>query len=409
MQRIFTCMSLPSVVYQGNVRRKILKHDVQQLKCITQFLDPLHEKLTSIGSDAKSNPLLMNDVRGLYIWGGVGCGKTYIMDLFRENLPRGIESCRMHFHSFMKDVHRQLHKSRMLGNQGKPSDVADAVQNVIQGANLLCFDEMMVTDVADAMILKRIFKHLYERGLCLVTTSNREPQALYQNGLNREQFLPFIDLLLERCHVHSMKADIDYRSSGDANTSQPSDVYFFPTSDARQRSRFEEKFRAMSKGKKAARVSIRTDFNRDLFIPKAVLPSKVCRFTFNELFCEERSATDYEAISQRFHTIFIEDFPKISIKQSNEVRRMINALDVFYQNNAKLIILADAEPKNLCLDGDNSTDLFTANNSMMQAMYSEEFQIFNTMDEQFMIQRALSRLTEMKSAKYQLAKWKGKG
>ena len=402
-------MSLPSAVYQNQVRRKILKSDAQQLRCLQQCFDPLYEHLTTIGSQSRANPLLMNDVKGLYLWGGVGCGKTYMMDLFRENLPSDIDCCRMHFHAFMKDVHRYLHKSRM---EGKTSDIAHAVQNVIKNANVLCFDEMMVTDVADAMILKRIFKHLYTRGLCLVTTSNRAPQSLYQNGLNREQFLPFIDLLSERCKVFNMDADVDYRTSLGGGSSASDDIYFYPSNDAKQRAKFEEKFRSLMKGKKVAKATIRSDFKREVTIPQAVPSLKVCRFTFGELFCQERNAVDYETISQKFHTIFIENFPKLSIKQSNEVRRMINALDIFYQNSVKLIILADAQPQELCLEDsskDDPYDLLGLRNPMMREMYSEEFQIFNTEDEQFMIKRALSRLTEMKSPKYMQEKWKGTG
>ncbi|KNH04755.1 ATPase [Perkinsela sp. CCAP 1560/4] len=388
-------MLLPSELYANCIRKGSLKQDKQQLKCITKFLDPLYEKLCGLGGAAKQNPLIMNDIKGLYLWGGVGCGKTLLMDLFRDALPTNINCRSMHFHTFMKDVHRFLHKQRMLGEKNG-TDITHAVNTVVRDANLLCFDEMMVTDVADAMILKRVFRHLYERGLCLVTTSNRAPSDLYLNGLNREQFLPFVDMLEERCHVCPMKNETDYRLKQDP--SSITDVYFYPSSDPTQKAGFEAKFRGMTKGKKPEKITLSTEFGRKLLIPKAVPACKICRFTFMELFCEELGAVDYETISKKFHTVFIENIPKLSLKQSSEVRRMINALDLFYQNKVKLVILADAEPQALCPESGGATGHENLD-------ISEDFKIFTTEDEYFMIKRTLSRLTEMRSASYMKQKW----
>jgi cell division protein ZapE len=303
---------------------------------------------------------------GAYLWGGVGRGKTMLMDLAFEHLP--IEpKRRVHFHEFMLETHERLRAAR-LTEEGDPIEpVAEAIA---AEARLLCFDEMQVTNPADAMILSRLFTRLLEEGVRVVTTSNRPPGDLYRDGLNRELFLPFIALIEERMMVVAVDGPTDYRldrldgvetwhvPNGPGATAALAQAFFqltdYPVED-RARVPTEE---------------LEVGGGRTLHVPKSL--KGVAVFSFKRLVGEPRGAADYLAIARRYHTVILVGIPIMTREMRNEASRFVTLIDALYDHRVKLLAAADAEPPALYPAGDGS----------------------------FEFQRTISRLEEMQSADY---------
>ena len=303
---------------------------------------------------------------GVYLWGGVGRGKSMLMDLAFEQIPVRAKR-RVHFHAFMLETHARLREKRE-DEEGDPlervaEDIADEVK-------LLCFDEMVVNNPADAMILSRLFEHLLERGVRVVTTSNRPPRDLYKDGLNRELFLPFIDLIERRFDVVEVNGPTDYRlhrlsgvnvwhvPNGPEATKALSDAFFkltdYPVED-----------RA-----KVPTEDLDVGGGRTLHVPKSL--KGVAVFSFKKLVGQPRGAADYLAIAQRFHTVILVGIPVMTREMRNEAARFVTLIDALYEHRVKLLAAADAEPAGLYPEGDGS----------------------------FEFQRTVSRLEEMRSAEY---------
>jgi cell division protein ZapE len=307
-------------------------------------------------------------IRGFYLWGSVGRGKTMLVDLFHDSL--GVQrKRRAHFHAFMADVHARIHQWRQRAKAGevKGDDpiqpVAEALANE---AWVLCFDEFSVTDIADAMILGRLFQALFARGVVIVATSNVEPSMLYHNGLNRSLFLPFIKLINERMNVLRLDARTDYR----LEKIQGHPVYHTPA-DAAARAALDQLFTDLSGGQKLGPRQIDLG-GRFLEIPQA--SGGVARGSFADFCQNPLGSLDFLALARNFHTLVLDDIPKLDLGRRNEAKRFINMIDILYEHRVKLIASAEAEP---------------------QALYHA-----NTGHEAFEFARTVSRLIEMRSESY---------
>lgn len=351
---------------------------------------------------------IMNNITGVYLHGGVGCGKTFSMDLFYESLledPNRITASnsesnenseskswskqKVHFHKFMLQVHQQMHQAKMVQKvEGDP--LPTVIQNIIQKGKIICFDEFQVTDVADALILRRLFTGLIEEGAIIVATSNRPPKDLYKNGIQRDLFLPFISLLEQKCNVVSMwESETDYRLVQGQHKAQG--VYFVNNDENNSQSKvmsaksqFLHTFEQLTKNDHITSIKIATPTGRQVSVPQASQLYNISKFSFDDLCRKPLGAADYLAIGEHFHTVFIEDVPKIRLNEINVLRRFITFIDAMYECHVKLIIHAGATPDQL-LDVDmDAADVF---------------------DEIFAFDRTRSRLEEMGSEEYLKKSW----
>lgn len=299
---------------------------------------------------------------GLYLWGDVGRGKSMLMDLFYLSLPMAAKR-RVHFHRFMQEVHARIHELRHEGRRGDPLLIVAA--ELSERYRVLCFDEFQVHDIADAMILSRLFTALFTHGMLIIFTSNRPPADLYLNGLQRERFLPFIDLLKERVKVVELSAYEDYRRSRMSSLQQ---VYFHPLGE--QASRFiRSTFAALQSGGKVGALNINVQ-GRTIHVSQACRDIAV--FGFQELCGQPLGASDYLALAGFFRVFLITDIPRMGPDMRNEAKRFTTLIDVLYEQKSMLICTADAPPDALYDAGDGS----------------------------FEFERTASRLVEMQSADY---------
>ena len=306
--------------------------------------------------------------RGLYVWGSVGRGKTMLMDLFFEALPVRRKR-RVHFHAFMADVHERIHEFRQKLKTGaaKGDDpIAPVAETLAAEAWVLCFDEFTVTDIADAMILGRLFTALFAHGVVVVATSNVEPQHLYEGGLNRSLFLPFIDLLQERMNVAKLESRTDFRLEKLAG----SPVFHTPA-DERSHEALTRAFKSLT-GREQGRPVTLTVKGHPVEVPQAA--SGVARFSFEDLCSKPLGAADYLAIADEFETVILENIPRMNVERRNEAKRFIMLVDALYDARVKLLASAEAE----------AHELYHA----------------DTGREAFEFDRTVSRLIEMRSEDY---------
>lgn len=326
-------------------------------------------------------------IRGLYLYGGVGTGKTMLMDMFYEQLPESWRKKRIHFHDFMLDVHSLLQKHKGL------SDPLDAVANDISSeAILLCLDEFMVTDVADALILNRMFRHLFDKGIILVSTSNRSPDRLYEGGLQRNLFLPFISLLKERCRVHEIGSSTDYRKL----TSAQKGLYFCGKDSSRL---LKEKFQELIGGCMATPTTVEVVMGRTLQVP---LGANGCAYFQFEDLCEKPlGAADYFGLFKHFHTLALEGVPTFGAHNRTSAYRFVTLVDVMYENKGKLLCSAEALPVELferILTIDEAKR--TAPRTSSRSRKSDDADLCVDNELGFTKDRTISRLTEMNSKEY---------
>ncbi len=303
--------------------------------------------------------------RGLYLFGGVGRGKTMLMDLFFEAIPLARKR-RVHFHAFMAEVHARIFAWRQNGaghGEGDGDPIAPVAEAIAREAPLLCFDEFAVTDIADAMILGRLFTKLFAAGVTVVATSNVDPQDLYAGGLNRALFLPFVALLRERMRVMRLETRTDYR----LQKLSGSTTYVVPP----DRTALDRAFRALTGVTRGAPTTLPL-LGRAVAVPQAA--GGVARFGFADLCEQPLGAADFLAIAQAFHTVLIDDIRVIAPDERNVAKRLIVLVDTFYDRHVKLIASAVAEPQ----------DLYHAEDGR----------------EIFEFARAVSRLIEMRSDAY---------
>lgn len=310
--------------------------------------------------------------RGVYLIGPVGRGKSMLMDLFFANAPVA-KKRRVHFHVFMGEVHRLIDAWRRGDTaarkakfgQAKGDDPIPPVADVVASeARLLCFDEFQVTDIADAMILGRLFEALFARGVTLVATSNRMPDELYKNGINRQLFLPFIELLKSKVEVVVVAGQHDYR----LDRLRAAGSWFSPIDPDNERS-FQALWRDMLNGDVETGETLEV-LGRKIHLPHAA--GGMLRASFASLCSVALGPNDYVAIAERFHTIFIEDVPKLSANRREEARRFVILVDALYEAHTRTVLLAEAEPALLYPEGDGAFE-FERTASRLQEMRSADW------------------------------------
>lgn len=310
--------------------------------------------------------------RGVYLWGPVGRGKSMLMDLFEATAPMARKR-RTHFHVFMGEIHRLIgewragdaaaRKARF--GQHKGDDPIPPVADVVaKAAHLLCFDEFQVTDIADAMILGRLFEALFARGVTLVATSNRAPDQLYKDGLNRQLFLPFIDLLKQRLEIVSVAGGHDYR----LDRLRAAGTWFSPA-DPDNRRGFEALWRDML-GAEEESGAVLEVLGRHVALPHA--SSGLVRASFASLCSVALGPNDYVALAERFHTVFLEAVPRLNPNRREEARRLVILIDALYEARTRLIVLADAQPAELYPRGDGAFE-FERTASRLEEMRSQDW------------------------------------
>ena len=290
---------------------------------------------------ASRKPETVSAPKGLYIHGGVGRGKTMLMDMFFD-LARVKRKRRAHFHEFMADVHDRIHKHRQklkAGETKQADPVPPVAASLVEEARLLCFDEFSVTDIADAMILSRLFGELFQRGCILVATSNVEPDNLYRDGLNRGLFLPFVDLLKRYVEIVPLDSLTDYRMEKDSGLPvfrHPLGVEADMAMDAAWR-------RETGGGTgEAGTIAFR---GRSIAVPRAV--GRAARFSFADLCEKPLGAADYLEILAHYDTLFVDHIPLLGAERRNETKRFINLVDTIYDHRVRLFASAAAAPEDL--------------------------------------------------------------
>ena len=360
--------------YNGLVKAGAIERDPAQVALLKRF-EALAEALGSHRLARKPSALgwlfgkkSPAPPKGLYVWGSVGRGKTMLMDLFYEALPVRRKR-RVHFHAFMADVHERIHAYRQRLKNGEVSGddpIAPVAEALAEEAWVLCFDEFTVTDIADAMILGRLFTALFARGVVVVATSNVEPNRLYEGGLNRSLFLPFIDLLQQRMAVAKLEARTDFRLEKLAG----SPVFYTPANEE-SHAALTRAFRSLT-GRDQGKPLTLTVKGHPVEVPQAA--GGVARFSFDDLCSKPLGAADYLAVAEQFHTVILENIPTMTVERRNEAKRFIMLVDAFYDAHVKLLASAEAE----------APELYRADSGR----------------EAFEFDRTVSRLIEMRSEEY---------
>jgi len=278
--------------------------------------------------------------KGLYLWGGVGRGKSMVMDLFVAATDTPAKR-RVHFHAFMQEIHKGMHDARKKGVDDALEPVAEGI---IREVRLLAFDEMQITDITDAMIVGRLFEKLFAAGVVVVTTSNRVPEDLYKDGLNRAIFLPFIDLLRDRMQVVALESPNDYRQ----HRLEGAQVYFHPA--GKSRAAIDAIWNDLSGG---AAEALRLPVNgREVELPR--FANGVGRATFWDLCAKPLGPADYLAIAHAVRVLILEDIPQLSSSNYNEAKRFVTLIDALYEARVRLIASAAETPERLYIEGAGS-------------------------------------------------------
>lgn len=301
---------------------------------------------------------------GLYIYGDVGRGKSMLMDLFFETST--VERRRrVHFHAFMLEVHQRLHALRQDGGARHNDELLPALaRSIADEAWLLCFDEFHVVDVADAMILGRLFTALFELGVVVVATSNWPPDQLYKDGLNRGLFLPFIALLKERLDVLHLAGPTDFRLA----KLKGADVYHWPLGRVASAA-LTRAFESLTGGSRAEQVTL-TVQGRPVFVPRAA--SGVAWFQFEDLCAKPLGAADYLTIATHFHTVLVDGVPMLTPERRNEAKRFMTLVDALYEHKVNLVVAAEATAERLYPEGSHAFE-FQRTVSRLMEMQAEDY------------------------------------
>jgi len=353
IQNVF--LTRPSVAYERIVSEGRAHSDPRQLSALSEFdrlwsgilehhaegeeaQPELEEKQTfwsSLFARKPEEKSKRSPVRGVFLYGDGGCGKTFLMDLVYEQMPVK-EKRRIHFHGFMLEVHERLHKQRQATGE---VDVAKVAQTIVdEGARLFCFDEMNPTDIGDAVILKMLFQGLIDNGAILVTTGKLPPDEVYKNGYRRDLFVPCIELMKQVCVVHNMGSDLNYRVSFRTEA----DNYLFPVTETTD-AEIDKKIAVLSNGNPLGSAEIMVQ-NRKVVISKCSLEHKVADFDFLDLADQNVGAAYFYALASNFETVVIRNIPILQAENRHWGKRFLTLLDVLYDHKVKTICSAEAAP-----------------------------------------------------------------
>lgn len=345
--------------YRARVASGALAADLAQARA-AERLDVLAQQLASWKPGGlfarKPHP------RGLYLWGAVGRGKSMLMDMFCEAAPVHRKR-RVHFHEFMQAQHAFLREARKRG-AAQDTLITDAARAVASQARLLCFDEFAVSDIADAMILGRLFERLFALDVVVVATSNRPPHELYRNGLNRQLFEPFIDMLVKELDIVEIDAARDYR----LERLMAAPVYYTPLGPA-AREALDAAWSRLTLGATPQPLTLEVQ-GRNLKLEHTA--AGCARVTFDEMCARPLGPADYLEVAERFHTVLLEDVPRLSPSMREEAARFRTLIDALYEAKTKLVISAEAQPQELYPAGDQSFE-FERTASRLMEMRSEAY------------------------------------
>ncbi|ETW07737.1 hypothetical protein, variant [Aphanomyces invadans] len=418
-------------LYQSLVKRQALRPDTPQ-QVVAAHLDKLQRRL--LNYDLPKNMKGPTKIpRGLYIYGQVGTGKSMLMDLFYSKLDN--KKRRVHFHAFLLEVHRRIHqrkqehletygRSMHIELQPERDIIGTIAKEIAAESPVLCFDEFQVIDIADAMIMRKFFSVLFQQGTVMVATSNTHPQNLYPDGVNREYFLPFLDLLQQHTKVLSIDSTIDHRR----HDAPMEDSYFTPVTPEVQK-QVQAIVDALLEGRPPLQLeTIPVMMGRTLQVKGQ---GDICVVDFATLCNTEKGAADYKALSERFRVVVLTDIPQMTLAMHNQARRFITLLDELYEHKVRLICTADVEPDELFnFDIDTAKVPLPVSLAMKQtelrnlqanhikpftswdgpvahdpATSSSDDRVKNMSsmtDLLYACKRAVSRLHEMRTSKYQL-------
>ncbi len=354
----------PKQKYQIDMQSDNFSHDDDQ----AQAIELLDELFSCLCESNQSNKFLLNlkrklgltiqPVKGLYLWGGVGRGKTYLMDMFYDQLPFD-NKMRLHFHRFMHQLFEELK-----AHKGQKDPLISIADKIATQTCVICFDEFFVSDIADAMLLGGLFEALFKRGVTLVATSNIPPEKLYWNGLQRERFLPVIELIQQHTKVFNLDSGIDYR----LRTLEQADIFHTPH-DQEAIDNLNHSFDLLSTEEQPSGTAI--------MVEKRLINTLRCAegvvwFDFAEICETPRSQRDYIEISRCYHTVMVSQIPTLQSKDEAAARRFISLVDEFYERNVKLMITADVVLEGI-YQGKQLTFEFKRTLSRLQEMQSHEY------------------------------------
>ncbi len=361
----------PMPRYRALVREGDLREDAAQ-KVAVEKLQILHDRLKGY-EPAKPKRVSRGwfgwgrepshasaPLNGLYLYGGVGRGKSMLMDLFFETAPVKPKR-RVHFHAFMQEVHAGINEARAHGAEDPIKPVADRIAD---GATLLCFDEMQITDITDAMIVGRLFEALFARGVVVVTTSNRHPDELYKDGLNRQLFLPFIAQIKDRLDLHHLESPVDHRQ----DRLRGGVVYHAPLGPEATAA-MDAQWEAVTEGEEAPPLTL-TVSGRRVVLPRHL--EGEARASFADLCEAPLGPADYLAVAEAVETLFLDDIPLLSRAKNNEAKRFVTLVDALYEAKVKLVCSAAAEPEELYVEGAGVFE-FERTASRLREMQSREW------------------------------------
>jgi cell division protein ZapE len=357
-------MTTPLKKYQEKLTAGEFHQDIAQAQ-VVELLDDLYTRLCRVekpnglaGLLAKVRKSSPTPERGLYIWGGVGRGKTMLMDLFYDCLPAE-RRLRMHFHRFMRRVHDGLNEW-----SGTSDPLRRVAANIAEEADVLCFDEFFVSDIGDAMILAEVLAELFRLGVTLVATSNVEPEKLYENGLQRRRFLPAIDLLYQHTHVQHVAEGVDFR----LRALEQAEIYHSPLGKDAEKS-LSSSFAALAPDEPQVNAVLHIEGRP---IQTRMVADDVVWFEFSELCEGPRSQNDYIELALVYHAVLLSNVPVLTLLKENAARRFISLVDEFYDHGVKLIISA-AVPITQLYQGERLRFEFERTESRLLEMQSRDY------------------------------------
>ncbi|KAK9480009.1 AFG1-like ATPase-domain-containing protein [Lipomyces japonicus] len=420
-------LRIPSEEYNSRVSRGIIRDDSFQ-RGIVKILDNIHNQIINYNPPAVQFPNV-DDLKpkkglfgflsaksqvpkitpvtgvptGLYLYGDVGCGKTMLMDMFYATIPltKVLSKKRIHFHAFMQDVHKRAHVLKV--EHGSDFDsIPLLAARLASEARVLCFDEFQVVDVADAMLLRRLFEALIDHGVVFVITSNRAPDELYKNGIQRTSFIPCIDLIKQKLQVICLDSPTDYR-----RIERPlKDVYHSPL-DAAAKVHADKWFAHFADPRDMPHPATHAIWGRQVLVPKA--SGKVAQFTFDQLCGHPLSAADYLELARNYHAFVVTDIPVMTIRNKDVARRFITFLDAVYESKGKLVATSAVPFARILEDDGTSAGHHKEMDQGMMDMIGDmdvnvdslkNINMFTGDEERFAFARALSRLQQMSSAQW---------